>query len=99
MTYQVLLSVVTGVGLAACLTFVVGYWWRTGRRWARDEAGRFLMCFMTVLGALFALVLTNQWVGDWPARRPVTVAVFIAFVAITWWPLRLLVIAQSRRKT
>lgn len=98
MIYQVLLSVVTGVGLLACTTFVTGYWLATGGRWARDEAGRFLMTFMGTLGALFLLVLTNQWVGEWPARRGVTVAVFAAFVLMTWWPLRLLLIAQRKRK-
>ena len=98
MTYRVLLSAVTGVGLIACAAFAVGYWWQTGGRWVRDEAGRFLMAFMGTLGLLFALVLSNQWVGDWPGRRAVTVVVFTLFVGMTWWPLRLLVIAQRQRK-
>lgn len=97
MTYQVLISVVTGVGLAGCGYFVVRYWWRTGGRWMADEAGRFLMVFWGTLGALFALVLCNQWLGDWPGRRVVTVVVFSAFVVMTWWPSRLLTIAQKRR--
>lgn len=98
MTYQVLISVVTGVGLAGCMYFVIRYWWRTGGRWVREEAGRFLMVFWGTLGALFALVLCNQWLGDWPGRRAVTVVVFAAFVLETWWPSRLLSIAQKRRR-
>jgi hypothetical protein len=93
---MVLVSIVTGVGLAACLTFVVGYWWRTGRSWFRDEAGRFFMAFMGTLGLLFALVLANQWLDGWPGRQAVTLVVFMFFVLLTWWPLRLLYVAQSR---
>lgn len=98
MTYQVLISAVTGIGLAACATFVIRYWWRTGGRWMRDEAGWFMMAYWATLGVLFGLVLSNQWLGDWPGRRPVTVVVFVAFVATTWWPNRLLSIAQKRRR-
>lgn len=97
MTYRVLVSVVTGVGFASCATFVIGYWWLTRGTWMRDEAGRFLMAFMGTLGTLLALVLVNQWVGEWPGRQVVTVALFTTFVAITWWPHRLLIKAQRRQ--
>lgn len=98
MTYRLLVSIVTGAGFVSCLTFVVGYWWRTGGTWVRDEAGRFLMAIMGTLGALLGLVLGNQWIGEWPGRRVVTVVVFTLFVAVTWWPHRLLYKAQRRRR-
>lgn len=101
MTYTLYITVVTAVGLLACATFVAGYWWVTRGGWVREEAGRFMMAFMATLGVLFALVLTGQLnnptVVEWTGRRMAVAAVFTAFVAITWWPLRLLVTAQSRR--
>ena len=96
--YEVLISLITGIGALACLTFVIGYWIVTGGAWIREEAGQFFMSFMAALGMLFTLVLVNAWTDSWPGQRAITVITFTLFVAETWWPLRLLLLAQRSKK-
>lgn len=93
--FGILMTVVTATGLAGCLTFVVAYAIRSRGAWMGQEAGRFLMAVYANLGALLALVLANQLFGDWPGRRPLTVALFVAYCFEAWWPLRLLTKAQE----
>lgn len=93
--YKTLMTAVTVIGLLGCVTFVVTYAIRSGGTWIRQEAGRFLMVVYASLGLLLALVLSNQLFGEWPGRRPVTVALFVVYCIEAWWPLRLLTRAQD----
>lgn len=95
--YIAAVMLITAVGLVACLTFVIGYWWVTRGRWATEEAGTFLMLFMMDLTALFAVVLFGQYI-DAQVRQGIVLATYAGFVVMTWWPLRLLWIAQRERR-
>lgn len=98
MSYRLAISLVTGAGLLACVVFVAGYWTVTRGGWLREEAGRFLMSLSTLLGVLFTYVLLGQARSDdvveWSPRRIFALVVYAAFVAVMWWPLRLLWVAQ-----
>lgn len=77
-------------GFLGCVVFVVRYQLRSRGAWIDSEAGRWMMIGRAEKGALFALVTTNQAIGDWPGRESATLILFSAFVALTWWPSRLL---------
>lgn len=94
--YQMVLMAFCMVGLLGCLVFVIRYQVRSRGAWRDSEAGRWLMIGRAEKAALFALVIAGQAVPNWPGRQAVTVAVFGAFVALTWWPSRLLSRATDR---
>lgn len=98
MTYQLAMAIITGVGFLGCMTFVVAYSVVTRGAWSTREAGRFMMAVYLNLGALFALVMANQVWLDWPGKRPITFVLFAVYVVQTWWPMRLLHNAQTRRR-
>lgn len=88
--YRWVLLGLCALGFVGCVVFVVGYQLRSRGAWADSEAGRWLMIGRAEKAALFALVMSNQIVGDWPGRQAATLVLFSAFVALTWWPSRLL---------
>jgi len=97
--YRWFLIGITMAGLTGCLTFTVTYAIRSRGAWRYSDAGRFLMVGQANLGTLFALILTNQLLGtDWPGRELITVLLFSAYTAETWWPLRLLIRVGRRRR-
>jgi len=96
MIYKVLAFVITATGFAGCTIFLVNYVLRTRGAWRDTEVGRYLVVVYTNLGALFLVVMANQLFGDWPLRSVVTLGLYLAYVLQTWWPLRLLRIAQER---
>lgn len=96
-TEQTVTVVMASIGLIPCVVFVVGYWWVTRGAWWRDEAGRFFMLFMGTLGVLFTFVLSGPFSDHGALRTWSSIIVFTLFIALTWWPLRLLWIAQRQR--
>jgi len=96
MIYRMLSLLVTIMGLVGCLTFVTRYWVLSGGRWRDTYAGRFFVVVYSNLAALFLLIIANQIFGDWPGRKVVSLALYLAYVAQTWWPIRLLSIAQQK---
>lgn len=102
MSYRLALSIVTGVGLLACIIFVVGYWLVTRGSWHREEAGRFLIALTSTIGILFVFVLVGQLTArddvPWTFMRIFALIIYVEFVAIMWWPLRLLVLAQREKR-
>ncbi len=95
--YQILIVIITSVGVLACLSFVLGYGWVTRGAFGREEAGRYFMTSMSNKLLLFSLVLSGILWGDWPGRKILILILYVSFVATTWWPLRLLVIAQRKK--
>lgn len=89
---------ITGIGLVNCLIFCVSYALASRGEWARDEFGRFMMIFMAILGSLFALIVSARIWGEWPGRRAVSVALYVAYVLVSLWPPRLLWVAQKRAR-
>ena len=98
MTYKVLAFLITASGFIGCTIFVTRYWVLSGGRWKDTEAGKFLIAVYVNLGLLFLLIMVNTVFGDWPGRKVVTLALYMAYVAQTWWPIRLLNKAQRRVK-
>lgn len=88
--YRWVLLGLCALGFVGCVVFVVSYQVRSRGAWADSEAGRWLMIGRAEKAALFALVLMNMAAGNWPGRQSVTLVLFGAFVALTWWPSRLL---------
>lgn len=89
---------VTSVGLASCLVFCIGYWIFSKGTWWRSEHGRFLMLFMGCLGTLFALIISSRVFGDWPGRQIVSLVLYLSYVVVSLWPVRLLWISFRRSK-
>lgn len=86
-------QVITGVGLALCLFFVIAFHIKTGGAWRRSEAGRWLMLGRGNIAALFAFVLLNRtwsWFQQWEAREWVLMGLYTLFALQTLWPIRLL---------
>lgn len=97
MIEEILLTVICVIGLAPCLLFVIGYWWVTRGKWYVNEVGRFFMSLTTTLGALYALSLISVWIESaWISW--VALLIFVAFIIVMWWPLRLLYVAQRERR-
>lgn len=96
MIFKVLAFLITAIGFCGCTFFLINYVLRTKGAWRDSEAGRFLVVVYSNLGALFLVVMANQLFGDWFGRQVVTLGLYLAYVAQTWWPLRLLRIAQKR---
>lgn len=92
--YSWVIVVLCGAGLAGCVSFVVRYSIMSRRTamgpWWRHEFGWWLAAVPLNLAALFLLVMLNNISAEWPGRRTVTIALFTAYVAETWWPGRLL---------
>ncbi len=97
--YRVFLLALCVLGLLGCLVFVIGYQVRSRGAWRDSDAGRWLMIGRAEKAALFALVIVNQLFPAWPGRQFVTVAIFTVFVALTWWPSRLLSKAFRPQRT
>lgn len=98
MMADVLVAMATFAGLVPCVWFVVGYWVATGGQWVKDEAGIFLMSFMTIMGLLFTIGIIGIWFeGTW--LTTIAMVLFIGLIAQMWWPLRLLTIAQRNKKS
>ncbi len=95
--YQILIVVTTSIGILSCLAFVLGYWWVTRGTFGKAEAGRYFMTSMSNKLVLFSLVLSGILWGDWPGRKVLILILYVSFVATTWWPLRLLILAQRRK--
>jgi len=98
MTLRTLYAVVAAVGFFGCVTFVTRYVVLSGGRWKDSEVGKFFVVVYTNLGALFLLILANTVFGDWPMRKWISLFLYVAFVAQTWWPIRLLNQAQRRNR-
>lgn len=101
--YSITIVALTILGLIGCLGFVIGYWWVTGGKWIKNEAGQFLMTYAGSVAGLLTILLLNQWLVRsqlWldSFRRPITLLVSIAFVTSLWWPWRLLWLAQRNRR-
>lgn len=94
--YRLVLMAFCVAGMLGCLVFVIRYQVRSHGAWRDSEAGRWLMIGRAEKGALFALVIAGQIAPDWPGRQAVTIVMFGAFVALTWWPSRLLSRAMNR---
>lgn len=98
MTAKAVTTLVCFIGLLPCLWFIIGYWIVTGGKWVREEAGQFLMAITGTVGGMFAFSIAYSWAAaEW--LRWVSVALFIAFIAEMWWPLRLLWLAQREKAT
>jgi hypothetical protein len=85
--------VITGVGLALCLIFVVAFHIKTGGAWWRSEAGRWLMLGRANMVLLFAAVTANRAsaaFARWEGRQWVFLCLYGLFALQTFWPLRLL---------
>lgn len=97
MIQKVINTVICAIGLIPCLWFVIGYWIVTGGKWIREEAGQFLMSFTSTVGGMFLFSIAYSWTqAEW--LRWVSIALFLAFLAEMWWPLRLLWLAQRERR-
>lgn len=88
--YRMVLLTFCAAGLLGCLVFVARYQHISRGAWRDSEAGRWMMIGRAEKAALFALVMVNNAVMNWPGRQAVTLFLFGAFVALTWWPSRLL---------
>lgn len=97
--YRLVLLLLCGFGLLGCLVFVVSYQLRSRGAWIDSEAGRWMMIGRAEKAALFALVLVNNIIPDWPGRQSVTIVLFGTFVLLTWWPSRLLSKVNRPRRT
>lgn len=98
MILEIIVAFISFIALVPCIWFIVGYWIVTGGAWMKQEAGIFLMSFMTILGLLFLIGIIGTWYQPvWLA--PVGMAAFLLLVAQMWWPLRLLIVAQRERST
>lgn len=97
--YQLTLFILCLLGFLGCLVFVVQYQRYTRGAWRDRESGRWLMIGRAEKAALFLLVTVNQVIPDWPGRQAVTLTLFGIFVALTWWPARLLSKANRPRRT
>lgn len=98
MWYRVASLCVTTIGLAGCVTFIVSYIRRSNGAWRDSEAGRFFVIANANLAALFLLVISNQILGPWPGRQVVAILLYTAYTAQSWWPLRLLLLANRESK-
>lgn len=84
---------ITSIGLINCLVFCAGYQIKSKGGWRKSEHGVFMMLFIASLGTLFALIISTRLFGDWPGRMVVSTLLYTGYVAITFWPTRLLVLA------
>lgn len=98
MSYGVFAFLITSAGFVGCVVFVTRYVVLSGGSWRDTEAGKFLVVVYTNLAALFLLVMANQIFGDWPLRKVASLLLYTVYVAQTWWPLRLLNLAQRRHR-
>ena len=97
MLAEILVSIASFLALAPCVWFVVGYQRATRGAWRESEAGRFMMSYAIIMGLLFFIGI----VGNWYQSQWMTIAailVFLALVAIMWWPLRLLYKVQRDQR-
>lgn len=94
---RIITTIITLIGFIPCLWFVIRYWYVTGGKWIRDEAGQFFMSLIGTLAALFGIGLLGVWyTADWMSWA--ALIIFTAFILEMWWPLRLLRIAQQQKK-
>lgn len=93
---QILTGTLTGVGLIGCIVAFLAYHIRSRGAWRRYREGRWFMLFFIDMGLLFGLVLTFQIFGDWPLRRPVSIAVYSGLIGLVWGAVRLLFTARER---
>lgn len=89
---------ITSVGLLNCLVFCVGYHIYSRGNWRRSEHGVFLMLSVGCLGSLFALIISTRLFGMWPGRPVVSLVLYSAYVAVSFWPTRLLWLSYRRKK-
>lgn len=73
--------------------FVVFYWIR--ERWWTSSIGRHLMCFMGGLTAIVDVTIANYLFGTSPARKEITLFVWILLPVLFTW--RLFVLLKARR--
>lgn len=90
------------VGLAGCIAFGAVYHVRSGGAWWRNrglegEIGKILMAMNVALASILLLIATVRLFGDWPGRRPIVLALVVAYVLKPWWWLRVVWHAHSRQ--
>lgn len=73
-------TVLTVIGLAACLYFVAAYHWTTGGDWRHGPGGRHLMGFTATMGLLLGLIVAARLWPTYPGRPIVTLVVYGALV-------------------
>lgn len=93
-----------GIGLFACLLFVIRFQMKVGFTWWRhlngqpNHFGRFLMIRKMLLASLFILIITNRVFPDWLGKEPVTALLMVAFALQTFVPYRLLILAHETQE-
>ena len=55
--------IVALIGVVNCITFIVGYDYKTGGSWRYWPMGRHLMGFIVVLGVTFGLIAASRLIG------------------------------------
>lgn len=88
--------IISLVGLAGCIIFMIsyqirsdGHWWKTSAG-AWNEIGIWLMFSRLNLAMIFALFILNRISPDWAGRSELTVALVALFALQTYWPSTLL---------
>jgi hypothetical protein len=90
--------ILEGIAFAGCATFVTWYHFSTHGRWRNNEAGVMLMMVYSDLAALLLWIMVTPFTIQWQIYKPITAILFFIFSVFTWWPLRMLVISQSKIK-
>lgn len=81
--FEKLTLMITAIGLYNCVRFVWRYRKRSHGKWRNTPHGRYMMWTALVLGSLFALIISNRLWPDWPGIHPLTVVLYILYVAFT----------------
>lgn len=87
---DVAILIISMFGLTGCVLFMILYHIRTGGKWRKSEIGVWLMFGRGNIAALFALLIINRIVVDWPGRVEIVLAISALFALQTWWPSKLL---------
>lgn len=94
---EIVTIVITSIGLLNCVRFCFRYWYRSNGDWKSTEYGQFFMALFLVFAGLFSLIISSRIWGVWPGRAIVATALYAAFVAMTFWPPRLLSLSFKER--
>jgi hypothetical protein len=82
--------IISMLGLAGCVWFMIYYHVRSGGQWRRNEVGIWLMISRLNLGLIFALLIIGRVFGNPPWREILVIVLVCLFSLQTFWPIKFL---------
>lgn len=93
--YRITTSILTGLGLVACIAFCTHYFIRT-RGYRRSEYWYMLMAWPTSLGALLLYIFVARFIGQSLFRQVVGLVLYSSLLVMVPWLHRLMLKSMSK---